>query len=267
MSQGVAASSNLFDHALVGKRKEETEPSSTADRGVVRKGMRKIIRVFLAGCLAVLPLAITIFAIGFVFSFLMSFVGPDTVFGRILASVGEVIGVPVPPYLTGITVFLFAIFGLGLIVESRLGPWLIRVLESIVVRVPLISQVYAFSKRFTSIVEARDSESLMNMTPVWCVFGSEPGATVLALRTSTKPVVIGGGELVSIIVPSAPVPIGGALVYVPASWIRPFDGGVEQLMSVYVSMGVKPPLPARGQLEADGRADQLVRLPADTPNT
>lgn len=227
--------------------------------------MKKFIRVFLAGCLAALPLAITVFAISFLFSFLMSFIGPNTVFGSILASVGELLGVPVPPYLTGITVFLFAIFALGLVVESRLGPWFIRMLESIVVHVPLISQVYAFSKRFTSIVEARDSESVMNMTPVWCIFGSEPGATVLALRTSTRPVIIGGSELVSIIVPSAPVPVGGALVYVPASWIRPFDGGVEQLMSVYVSMGVKPPLSAPKQLEADGRADQSVRPLGGTP--
>lgn len=226
--------------------------------------MRRIIRIFLAGCLAVLPLAITIFAISFLFSFLMGFIGPDTAFGAILASVGEILGVPVPPYLTGITVFLLTIFALGLVVESRLGPWFTRMLESLVTHVPLISQVYAFSKRFASIVEARDSESVMNMTPVWCVFGNEPSATVLALRTSARPVMVGGSELVSIIVPSAPVPVGGALVYVPSSWIRPYSGGVEQLMSVYVSMGVKAPLPSPRQVEADVHVAEVVRPPAET---
>jgi uncharacterized membrane protein len=33
------------------------------------------------------------------------------------------------------------------------------------------------------------------------------------------------------------VPIGGALIYVPADWIKPADGGVERLMNVYVSIG------------------------------
>jgi uncharacterized membrane protein len=37
------------------------------------------------------------------------------------------------------------------------------------------------------------------------------------------------------------VPVGGALIYVPSSWIKPADGGVETLMNVYVSMGVTPP--------------------------
>jgi uncharacterized membrane protein len=45
-----------------------------------------------------------------------------------------------------------------------------------------------------------------------------------------------------VLVPSAPVPIGGALIYVPEEWIKPADGGVERLMNVYVSMGVTPPM-------------------------
>ena len=44
-------------------------------------------------------------------------------------------------------------------------------------------------------------------------------------------------------VASAPVPFGGALVYVPAAWIEPADGGIDELMSVYVSMGITPPQP------------------------
>jgi uncharacterized membrane protein len=42
-------------------------------------------------------------------------------------------------------------------------------------------------------------------------------------------------------VPSAPVPFGGALIYVPSEWV-PAEGGVERLMNVYVSIGVTPPL-------------------------
>ena len=44
-----------------------------------------------------------------------------------------------------------------------------------------------------------------------------------------------------VLVPFAPVPFGGALIYVPQDWVRPAEGGVEKLVNVYVSMGVTPP--------------------------
>ena len=52
---------------------------------------------------------------------------------------------------------------------------------------------------------------------------------------------IGERDYVPVLVPSAPVPFGGALIYVPAEWVKPAEGGVERLMNVYVSMGVTPP--------------------------
>lgn len=64
---------------------------------------------------------------------------------------------------------------------------------------------------------------------------------MLALLPSPKRVLIGQQEYLGVLVPSAPVPVGGALVYVPASWVKPAEGGVEHLMAVYVSMGVTAP--------------------------
>ena len=52
---------------------------------------------------------------------------------------------------------------------------------------------------------------------------------------------IGEQQYHVVLVPSAPVPVGGCLVYVPVEWVRPADFGVEALMSIYVSMGVTTP--------------------------
>ncbi|MOA55052.1 hypothetical protein D3C78_1787730 [compost metagenome] len=41
--------------------------------------------------------------------------------------------------------------------------------------------------------------------------------------------------------PTAPIPVGGGLIYVPVEWVRPADMGVEGLTSVYLSMGLTPP--------------------------
>jgi uncharacterized membrane protein len=56
-----------------------------------------------------------------------------------------------------------------------------------------------------------------------------------------KPILIGEHQYHVVLVPSAPVPVGGCLVYVPVQWVKPADFGVEALMSIYVSMGVVSP--------------------------
>lgn len=203
--------------------------------------MKRIVGVFLAGCIAILPLFITIFALGWLVSFLENLLGPNSKFGWMLTSVGAGLGVPIAPYVVGLLILLIAIFALGLLIESRLGPWVTNKLETMIARIPLISQVYDLTKRFTSIVDSKEGANLKGMSPVWCFFGGEPGAAVLALLPTSKAVTLGDSEYVGIMVPSAPVPFGGALIYVPSSWVRPAEGGVDELVSVYVSMGVNPP--------------------------
>ena len=108
-------------------------------------------------------------------------------------------------------------------------------------RIPLISSVYDLSSRFVSIVDTKNGDSLKSMSPAWCYFGGKPGAAVLALLPSKTPIKLSGEDYLGILIPSAPVPFGGALVYVPSEWVEPAEGGIDELMSVYVSMGITPP--------------------------
>jgi uncharacterized membrane protein len=204
--------------------------------------MNRLMQVFLAGLLAALPLLLTILVTAWVVSLLIDYAGPRSRIGQLLVSLGLSLDAGgVAPYVVGLALVLAAIFLLGLLVESRLGAWVSTLVERLIRRIPIVSSLYDLSKRFTSIVDTSGGDNLKSMTAVWCFFGGEPGAAVLCLLPSAKPVLIGGQEYVGILVPSAPVPVGGALIYVPPGWIRPAEGGVEQLMSVYVSMGVTPP--------------------------
>src|SRR5262249_8608274 len=58
------------------------------------------------------------------------------------------------------------------------------------------------------------------MRPVWCFFGGE-GTAVLALAPSAQEIEIEGRSYLAVLVPTAPVPFGGALIYVPHDWVRP----------------------------------------------
>lgn len=204
--------------------------------------MGRIGRVFLTGLLAALPLALTIFVSAWLLSFLNQYLGPTSAFGRFLSSLGFGAGASeLATYLIGIASILVAIYALGLIVQSRVGAWLAAALDRLMRRIPLVSHVYDVSNRFVSIVDSGDGEGIKNMSPVWCFFGGKPGAAVLALLPSKSPVVLGGERYVAVLVPSAPVPVGGALIYVPATWVEPADLKIDDLMSVYVSMGITPP--------------------------
>jgi uncharacterized membrane protein len=206
--------------------------------------LSRVTRVFLTGFVALLPLLLTVFVIGWIVSFLNSFIGPSSWFGRFLVSLGlSVNASSVAPYVIGGAVFLLSIYILGLLVESRFGLWFWSGIDGLMRRIPLVSNVYDLSKRFTSIVDTKGGGDLKTMSPVWCFFGGEPGAAVLALLPSSEPVMLGGNAYLGILVPSAPVPVGGALIYVPAAWVKPAEGGVDHLTSVYVSMGVTPPKP------------------------
>jgi uncharacterized membrane protein len=98
--------------------------------------------------------------------------------------------------------------------------------------------VYDTISRFVKLLSRRDEEGLKSMSPVWCHFGGPGGAAVLGLCPSPDTVIVGGRPFRAVLVPTAPVPIGGALIYVPEEWVTPAEIGMEALTSIYVSMGV-----------------------------
>jgi uncharacterized membrane protein len=208
--------------------------------------VKRIRRIFLGGLFALLPLALTaVFAV-WAATLLQDYAGPESAFGRFLISIGlNIAASQGVAYALGALVMLGAVFGLGLIVETKLGPWFYGFFDWIMLRIPLFGNVYDLSKRFVAIVEPSDRNDLKSMSPVWCFFGGDKGAAVLALMPSPEPVMVGSERYHGVLVPSAPVPFGGCLIYVPAAWIMPAEGGVERLVSVYVSMGATPPQAVR----------------------
>jgi uncharacterized membrane protein len=202
----------------------------------------RIIRIFLSGVLALLPIMVTVMVTAWVASLVASYAGPGSFLGNLITSLGlNVYGSSTIAYFIGLGIILAVIFVLGLLVESGLRSWISNSFDWLMMRIPLVSSVYDLSKRFVAIVDRGDEDSLKSMSPVWCFFGGEGSAAVLALMPSHEPVEIGEHRYIPVLVPSAPVPFGGALIYVPEDWIRPAEGGVERLMNVYVSMGVTPP--------------------------
>lgn len=198
-----------------------------------------VLRVFLAGLLAALPLAATVFVFWWGATTLIRWLGPDSAIGSALARVGlGVTGSEIVGYLIGVGLIVGAIFALGLLVEAGLQRGLVTLLDAVLGRIPVVRTVYDFAQKIVGLVSQRDADGVRSMRAVWCHFGGVGGAAVLALMSTPEPVTIGDKAYLAVLVPTAPVPVGGGLIYVPTEWVTPADIGIEALSSIYVSMGV-----------------------------
>ena len=203
-----------------------------------------LLRVFVTGLLAALPLAATVAIFLWAARFMILWLGPNSSIGGVLVRVGlGVTGSEVVGYLIGIAVIGLLIFLLGLFVTLGLERGVSRYLQGLIQRIPLVGSVYDLVKRMVDIFAARDDGGLRSMSAVWCHFGGPPEAgservAVLALLSTPEPVLIEGRPYVGVIVPTAPVPVGGGLLYLPQDWVRPAEMGIDAVTSIYVSMGI-----------------------------
>jgi uncharacterized membrane protein len=211
---------------------------------MIKRSFQSIAATWLAGLLVLLPLALTAAVLAWVFGLINRFVGPGSFAGRIFAALGYPFSSnPGLAYVFGTLVLIVAIYLLGLIVQSGLTGPLKRLTDRTVRRIPLVGSLYNLADRFVGLLDQKQEADIGAMSPVWCFFGGD-GVAVLALAPSPQPIEIDGRSYRAVLVPTAPVPFGGALLYVPVDWVRPANIGVDALTGIYVSMGItRPPAP------------------------
>ncbi|MDR2216647.1 MAG: DUF502 domain-containing protein, partial [Nevskiaceae bacterium] len=183
-----------------------SNPAKRGPRGI----RRRLTRTFLAGMLAAMPLIATVALVGVAVRFIVDWLGPDSLFGHLLGGLGLTdSGNSRMDYLVGLAIALALIFALGLLVERGLAAWLGNLVDAIVSRIPIVRTIYDTATRFTRLFSQRDQRKLKAMRPVWCHFGGKGGVSALALLSSPDAVIVNGIACYALIVPTAPIPIGG----------------------------------------------------------
>lgn len=199
-----------------------------------------LLRLLATGALAALPVAATVAIFAWLISLVLGWVGPDSVIGSLLVAIG--LGSEFLGYLIGIGMLLGGLIALGALVEAGLERGLARLVDGVMRRIPLVRQVYELVQKLVALFGQRDPNAARAMQGVWVRFGgAEGGAVVLALQTAAEVLVVDGQRCVAVLVPTAPVPIGGGLLFVPEAWVTPAALSVEAVTSLYVSMGVTAP--------------------------
>jgi len=219
----------------------------------VRGILKRLVQWFVAGVLALLPLIITVAVVAWVGEYVKAIFGPNTMFGQVMRRFGlTFVSNDTIAFLIGVLLVLGVIFLVGVGAETGVRKFLHRLVDATLQRIPLVGSIYGTSKQVVAMLDRKDADALKGMQVVLCYFGQQGGAGFLALLVSPERYRLANRDFQIVIIPTAPVPIGGALLMVPADVIQPTDVSVEGLMSIYVSMGIT--------------AGQFLKV-ADTPRT
>ncbi|MFP6667167.1 MAG: DUF502 domain-containing protein [Pirellulales bacterium] len=210
--------------------------------GFLRGTRQRIIRYFLAGIFAVLPVVITVAVVVWVAEMMKGYIGPDTLIGSGLRKVGlNLVESDTLAYLIGWIIVLGVVFALGVLVELGAKRLFHRIADAFLSRVPIVKSIYSTSRQLIGMMDKKDDADLKGMRAVYCFFGKEHPTVLLALLTSPEQFAIEGRDYFAVIIPTAPVPVGGGLMFVPVESVVVADLSVDALMSIYVSMGVTAP--------------------------
>ena len=210
--------------------------------GLAMKNLQRLARSFLAGILAVLPLVIAVVIVAWVAGFVRQVLGPGTVIGAALTALGlRFVTNDTAAYLIGGLVVLGGVLAIGVAVEAGARNLVQRLSDLVMQRIPIVGSIYGTSKQLVTLFQKKDPDKLQGMKAVFCFFGEKTGAGILALLVSPEQFCINGRNYYIVIVPTAPVPVGGGLFFIPVEMVQATDVSVEGLMSIYVSMGVSAP--------------------------
>lgn len=216
---------------------------------MIKRSFESIAATWLAGLLVVLPLGLTLVLVGWLLQLLNRFLGPGSTIGGLFAALGAPLaGDSFLAYVIGTVLLIAAIYPIGLAVQAGLKRPLQQLADRTLRRIPLLGSLYDMTDRVVGLLDRKQAADLRAMSPVWCFFGdsAEPGVAVLGLAPSAEPITIEGRAFRAVLVPTAPVPVGGGLLYVPAAWVKPADIGIDRVISTYVSMGLTPPVSVEG---------------------
>ena len=217
-------------------------------------------RFFLSGVAALLPTLITFWLLVWAWNFLWESLGRHIIFGikwiwLQLASVGLV--TPQPAHyigrywsgdewstrLVGVILAVLLVYLIGVVVGNFIGRAFYRLIETAVMRIPLVRAIYPSVKQVTDFV-LRNRRSQFVGSRVVAVQPHEKNIWSIGLVTGPglKPLnEAAGDEMVTVFVPSTPTAFTGYVLIVPRRSVVELPITVEEAMRMLVSGGVIVP--------------------------
>ncbi len=214
--------------------------------------LRRVAGPFVTGLVFLAPVLLTVVLLQWLAGYVIAAMGPGTLVGGLLAGGGMFVTAdPALAFLIGLGVAALLVWGLGLVVQTRARTSLEAGLDRLLGGLPVIGGFYRSLAQIVRLFGSKSDNDMARMAVVSVRFGS--GIEVLGLLASPDAFDTGAGPRLLVLLPTAPVPVGGGLVFVdPAQVQRVPALGVEDLAKFYVSMGTVAPAGLRAGPGADG---------------
>lgn len=187
---------------------------------------RSIRSRLISGMVVIAPALVTIWIMRFLFHFLDAWLRPVEVraFGRYIPG-------------TGLIATFILIYLVGLVAAHFIGRGVIRGTERLILRLPLIGDVYGSSKQ---IMEAVSNPQALGFRKVVSFDFPRPG--IRALGFVTRELVARTGErLYLVFMPTTPNPTTGYMLYLPVELVQETGLSIDQAIRMVVSGGVVAP--------------------------
>ncbi|MDU1443604.1 MAG: DUF502 domain-containing protein [Clostridium cochlearium] len=190
----------------------------------MNSNMKKYISTFLAGISVILPAAITLYIIGFVFNFI------DKLNGGVIY---KLIGRRLPGL--GFIMTLAIIYGAGLLAKSIIGRTYLKKLEEIFLKIPIIQHIYSAIKGLSNSILKKDKVSFKQTVLV-----KFPNSEMLSIGFVTSDKTIKENKI-SVFVPTVPNPTTGFLILVDKDDVEYLSMPFEEAFKFILSLGVSEP--------------------------
>ena len=202
----------------------------------------RLVSPFITGLVFLAPVILTIILIQWVAGYVIAALGPDTLLGGLLARGGMLLTrTPELAFISGLGIALLLIWALGLLFQTRARGRLQGGFDTLLGRLPVIGGIYRPLAQLVRMIGKSPTGELQGMAVVMVRFGAD--TEIMGLLATPRVFDLGQGPQHLVMLPTAPVPIGGALLFVNTAQVRPMpDLGVDDMAKFYVSMGtISPP--------------------------
>ena len=199
--------------------------------------IKRVLAPFATGLLFLAPVLLTLILLNWLSGYLIAALGPDTPLGGLLGQAGMFFTPsPLAAFWAGLGMAAVLVWVVGLAVQTRFRPQLEGGLDGLISRIPGLGALYRPLAQFVRMMGPSAGGEMSGMSVVSVSLGDHVEA--LALLTSPKLHDFGQGPRYLILIPTAPVPVGGGMLFVEASRVKPVPGmGVDDLAKLYVTMG------------------------------
>jgi uncharacterized membrane protein len=177
-----------------------------------------IRRTMVAGIFGFIPLAVT--------AFIVYWVDANTRRITVWCFNREI------PFL-GALIALAAIFVTGMITNSLLGKFFLRILDSVLIRLPVLGQLYLAWKQI-ALTPGGGTEGTFSHV---VLIPDEFASMRLLAFTSGRIVEVDGQQCYCVFIPSSPNPITGRLCFVTLDKCKIIDMNAEEAFKVILSTG------------------------------